>query len=203
MPLRRTKRSDGQHRPRWKDGSHAKVENTDAEQSRCNGFAFQPNLANEPLEKVQSLLELNDEQNVSTRDRPARTGADARIEESAANGGVRLALQPYGKRFKPRFPHHRIRGALTSRPPSGATRPLPGFFYKDSGAIPAVTESDILEPSEVFRKSMDYFSHSTKASGLLEKLAKEEPNTLACMHGSAWKGDGASLLRELGKSLFK
>jgi hypothetical protein len=107
MPLRRTKRSDGRQRPRWKDGSHAKVENTDAEHSGCDGLAFEPNPANEPLEKVQSLLELNDEQNVSTRDRPARTGADARIEGSVANGEVRLALRPYGRQNKLRFPHHR------------------------------------------------------------------------------------------------
>lgn len=102
MPLRRTKRSDGQLRPRWKDGSHANVENTDAEHSRCDGLAFEPNPTNEPLEKVQSLLDMNHELNVSTRDRPARTGADARIEESGANGEVRLATQPYGRRFKPR-----------------------------------------------------------------------------------------------------
>ena len=107
MPLRRTKRSDGRHRPRWKDGSHAKVENTDAEQSRCDGLALQSNTFNEPLETVQSLLELNDELNVSTRDRPAKTGADARIEESEANGEVRLALRPYGRKFKLRFQHHR------------------------------------------------------------------------------------------------
>ena len=87
MPLRRTQRSDGLKRPRWKDGSHFLVENTNAKQSRCDGPAFEPNTTNEPLETVQSLLELNDELNVSTRDRPARTGADARIEGSAANGG--------------------------------------------------------------------------------------------------------------------
>jgi flavorubredoxin len=81
---------------------------------------------------------------------------------------------------------------------------LCGDLFTQGGVdLPAVTDSDILEPSEAFRKSMDYFSHSTKATELLEKLADEEPNTLACMHGSAWKGDGASLLRELGKSLFK
>ena len=33
---------------------------------------------------------------VSTRDCPAKAGADARIEESAANGEIRLALRPYG-----------------------------------------------------------------------------------------------------------
>jgi hypothetical protein len=107
MPLRRTKRSDGRHRPRWKDGSHAKVENTDAEQSRCDGLALESNTLNETLEKVQSLLDLNDELNVSTRDRPARTGADARIEGSVANGEVRLALRPYGRKFTLRFPYHR------------------------------------------------------------------------------------------------
>ncbi len=107
MPLRRTKRSDGRKRPRWKDGSHANVENTDAEQSRCDGLAFESNTLNEPLVRVQSLLELNDELNVSTRDRPARTGADARIEGSGAKGEVRLASRPYGRKNKPRFPHHR------------------------------------------------------------------------------------------------
>ncbi len=81
---------------------------------------------------------------------------------------------------------------------------LCGDLFTQGGAdLPAVTESDILEPSEAFRKSMDYFSHSTKATELLEKLAREEPKTLLCMHGSAWKGDGASLLRALGKSLFR
>lgn len=37
-------------------------------------------VANEPLEAVQSLLEPNDELNVSTRVRAARTGADVPIE---------------------------------------------------------------------------------------------------------------------------
>ncbi len=104
MPLRRTKRSDGRQRPRWKDGSHANVENTDAKQSQCNGFAFEPNLLNEPFKRVRQMLGPNDERNVSTRDRPAKTGADARIEESEANGEVCLALQPYGRRFRLRFP---------------------------------------------------------------------------------------------------
>ena len=107
MPLRRTERSDGRKRPRWKDGSHAKVENTDAEQSRCDGLALEHDTLDEPLECVQSLLELNHELNVSTRDRPARTGADARIEESGAKGEVRLATRPYGRSFKQRFRYRR------------------------------------------------------------------------------------------------
>jgi hypothetical protein len=30
---------------------------------------------------------------------------------------------------------------------------------------------------------------------------REQPTTLACMHGSAWRGDGAKLLRELAIAL--
>jgi hypothetical protein len=32
---------------------------------------------------------------------------------------------------------------------------------------------------------------------MIERLANENPATLACMHGSVWKGDGARLLRTL------
>jgi hypothetical protein len=48
---------------------------------------------------------------------------------------------------------------------------------------------------------MDYFSHSTNTRQLIEHLAAESPATLACMHGSAWSGDGANLLRALGERL--
>ena len=69
-----------------------------------------------------------------------------------------------------------------------------------SGKV-AVTEGDILGPSEKFRKPMDYFAHAPQTSAILERLAAEEPATLACMHGSAWRGDGARLLRELAAVL--
>jgi flavorubredoxin len=75
------------------------------------------------------------------------------------------------------------------------------LFTQGGSQLPAVTESDILESSEAFRNGMDYFSHSRMAEDLLEKLAREQPTTLACMHGSAWKGDGASLLKALGETL--
>lgn len=67
----------------------------------------------------------------------------------------------------------------------------------------ALTEGDILGPSEEFRHAMDYFSHSKYAGALLEKLAQAQPRTLACMHGSAWTGDGAGLLRALSKELAR
>jgi hypothetical protein len=36
---------------------------------------------------------------------------------------------------------------------------------------------------------------------MLERLAAARPTTLACMHGSAWRGDGEKLLRALADSL--
>lgn len=73
------------------------------------------------------------------------------------------------------------------------------LFTQGGKDLPPIVESDILESSEAFRKSMDYFSHSRNAEELLKKLAGERPATLACMHGSAWRGDGAAMLTALGK----
>lgn len=65
----------------------------------------------------------------------------------------------------------------------------------------AITNGDILGPSEALRARLDYFSHTDRAPALLERLAARAPRALACMHGSAWEGDGAALLRELGAIL--
>ncbi|MBV9209120.1 MAG: MBL fold metallo-hydrolase, partial [Acidobacteria bacterium] len=76
------------------------------------------------------------------------------------------------------------------------------FTQPGTGAEP-LTESDILSPSEAFRHELDYFSHTRDARPMLERLAAANPNTLACMHGSAWTGDGATLIRALADELSK
>ncbi|SAK61722.1 beta-lactamase domain-containing protein [Caballeronia glebae] len=79
---------------------------------------------------------------------------------------------------------------------------LCGDLFTQGGAtLPALTTADILGPSEAFRRSMDYFSHTRDADAMFERLAQLEPTTLACMHGSAWSGDGAGLLRALAQSV--
>lgn len=79
---------------------------------------------------------------------------------------------------------------------------LCGDLFTQGGAdLPPLTESDILGPSEAFRHEMDYFSYTKNTRAMLERLASAEPATLACMHGSAWSGDGAMLLRALADSL--
>jgi flavorubredoxin len=74
------------------------------------------------------------------------------------------------------------------------------FTQGGAGEIP-VTEADILGPSEGFRGQMDYYAHTPATAAILERLAAERPQTLACMHGSAWRGDGAALLRALSAAV--
>ncbi len=100
-------RRDGRQRLRWKDGSHLAVENTHANESRWNEIVLEANHRIEPLITVPQVFQRSHEHEVSTRDRPARAGADARIEASAAMGEVRLALRPYGRNDKLRFGHVR------------------------------------------------------------------------------------------------
>jgi flavorubredoxin len=65
----------------------------------------------------------------------------------------------------------------------------------------ALTESDILAPSEAFRQQMDYYAHAPQTAATLVRLAQQKPRTLACMHGSAWRGDGGALLRHLAEAV--
>jgi len=79
---------------------------------------------------------------------------------------------------------------------------LCGDLFTQPGADhPPVTEADILGPSEAMRQAMDYYAHAPNSRALLERLAALEPTTLACMHGSAWRGEGAGLLRALAEKL--
>jgi flavorubredoxin len=75
------------------------------------------------------------------------------------------------------------------------------LFTQPGTGDPPLVESDILGPSEAMRAEMDYFAHATRTAELLDKLAATAPTTLACMHGSAWRGEGAALLRALAQAL--
>jgi flavorubredoxin len=65
----------------------------------------------------------------------------------------------------------------------------------------ACTEGDVLGPSEAFRAQLDYYAHAPSTRQILEKVAATEPHLLACMHGSAFRGDGAALIRGLADAL--
>lgn len=107
---------------------------------------------------------------------------------------------------------HRLRWIDTPHLPHGwdcgylfdvSTRTLlcGDLFTRGGADHPPITETDILGPSEAFRAPLDYFAHSINTREMIERLAALNPATLACMHGSAWRGDGASLLRALAGAL--
>lgn len=77
-----------------------------------------------------------------------------------------------------------------------------GDLFTQNGAHhPPITEDDILGPSEAARQGLDYYANHQQTRPLLEKLAATHPQLLACMHGSAWRGDGHRLLLALADAL--
>lgn len=124
-------------------------------------------------------------------DRPPRALADGEVISLGAHRVCWIDA--------PHMPHAWECGYLNEE----VTRTLLcGDLFTQGGAgNPAITTADILGPSEAFRHRMDYFSYTRSTRPLLERLAATEPTTLACMHGSAWSGDGATLLRALADSL--
>ena len=124
-------------------------------------------------------------------DRPARVIAD----------GERVALGKHTVRWfdTPHLPHAWECGHLFDE--TTATLFCGDLFTQPGAEHPAVTESDILAPSEAFRRALDYFAHTKHAGEQLERLAQTQPKMLACMHGAAWRGDGGALLRALAESI--
>ena len=136
--------------------------------------------------QIGAMVSVND-----IADRPARGLADGEVLELG-----RHSLRWFDT---PHMPHGWDCGLMTEI----TTRTfLCGDLFTQGGAgeTPLV-ESDILGPSEAFRAPMDYYSHAPRTTAILERLAQERPTTLACMHGSAWRGDGAALLRALAGRL--
>lgn len=129
--------------------------------------------------------------NADALDRPPRALAD----------GEELAIGAHRVRWldAPHLPHAWECGYLMEE----KTRTLlcGDLFTQPGTGGTAMTTGDILGPSEAFRGAVDYYSHTKNAGALLARLAATAPTTLACMHGSAWQGDGAALLGALGEAL--
>lgn len=99
----------------------------------------------------------------------------------------------------PHLPHGWDCGYLFDR--TSRTLFCGDLFTQPGSGEKALTSDDILEPSEAFRRPMDYFAHARDTEALIAKLAALAPERLACMHGSAWQGDGAAMLRALGRAV--
>jgi len=115
--------------------------------------------------------------------------------------GEELALGRHHLRWfdTPQMPHGWDCGLLMDL--STRTFFCGDLFTQGGAGETALTESDILGPSEAFRAPMDYFAHAPQTSAILERIARQQPTTLAVMHGSAYRGDGGRLLRQLSAAL--
>jgi len=124
-------------------------------------------------------------------DRPPRALAD----------GEQLALGRHTLQWfdTPHVPHGWDCGLLMDA--STGTFFCGDLFTQPGHGERALTEADILGPSEAFRQPMDYFAHAPQTAATLARLAQQKPRTLACMHGSAWRGDGGALLRHLAEAI--
>jgi flavorubredoxin len=126
------------------------------------------------------MLSLND-----MADRPPRAMEDEPLDI----GGHVLRFLP-----TPHVPHNWESGLWFDETTSTL---FAGDLLTHVGAVPAVVESDLIEPAmaaeEMFRSS----SLGPDLVPTLHRLADLAPTTLALMHGSSYRGDGADQLRGL------
>ena len=123
--------------------------------------------------------------------RPARGFADG---EEFSIGSRRMKWL-----YTPHVPHGWDCGILFDT--STKTLLCGDLFTQPGSGMAPITESEILTASEAMRGMMDYYAHGTSTAAILERLASLEPSTLACQHGSAYRGDGAALIRELATTI--
>lgn len=129
--------------------------------------------------------------NGDTFDRPARALADGEV---VTTGAHRLRWLD-----TPHLPHGWECGYLFDE--TSRTLLCGDLFTQPGADNPPLTTGDILGPSEAMRAQLDYYSHTKNVRALVAHVAETRPTTLACMHGSAWQGDGARLLAELANAL--
>jgi flavorubredoxin len=71
------------------------------------------------------------------------------------------------------------------------------LFVQPGKAERPLISGDILAESEPYLRNVEYFASTSHTARTLNMLGELKPKTLACMHGSAWQGDGQRALAGL------
>lgn len=124
--------------------------------------------------------------------RPARGMAD----------GEELALGARKVRWldAPNLPHNWECGYMFDT--STRTLLCGDLFTHGGNDVAPVTEHEVLSAAEATRAAMPTsVAVERGARAILDKLARTEPTTLALMHGSSYRGNGAALLNGLADAL--
>ena len=169
-------------RLRWIGGSHFESDEFGA----LNQFLEAAPQATPFGAEIGVLTSINDFAN-----RPARGLADGEA--------LSLAGRTLQWIYTPHVPHGWDCGILFDE--STRTLLCGDLFTQAGGEVPPVTESEILSASEGMRGMMDYYAHATSTTPILERVASLNPQLLACQHGSAYRGNGSALLRELARRI--
>jgi flavorubredoxin len=78
---------------------------------------------------------------------------------------------------------------------------LCGDLFTHAGHGPAITEADVVGPALAAEQMFHAMSMAPNTRPVLERLAAFKPTTLALMHGSSFRGDGAAALNALADGL--
>jgi flavorubredoxin len=115
---------------------------------------------------------------------PVRIG-----EDPLDIGGHRLRFLP-----TPHVPHNWESGLWFDE----TTRTLlAGDLFTSLGDGPAIVETSLVEAALIAEDVFHHSSISPTIPATLRTLAELEPTTIACMHGSSFRGDGGAELRAL------
>jgi flavorubredoxin len=100
----------------------------------------------------------------------------------------------------PHVPHNWECGFLFEE--TASTLLCGDLFTHLGDALPPVTDGEVLGPAmAAHRAGMSGMGLERNARAVIEKLAATNPRTLALMHGSSFRGDGAAMLRGLADAL--
>jgi flavorubredoxin len=135
--------------------------------------------------EVACMVSLND-----LADRMPRVLAD---DEVVDLGGARVRFLA-----TPHVPHGWEAGVFMEET-SGTL--LCGDLLAHFGNGPAITETDVVGPALAAERMFHAMSMAPNTGAVLERLAALQPQTLAIMHGSSFRGDGAKALRALAAGL--
>jgi flavorubredoxin len=99
----------------------------------------------------------------------------------------------------PNVPHNWECGYLFE----GATRTLlSGDLITQPGADgPPLTDNDIVGPAVAMEKGMSAYAYARGSRAHFERLAALEPTTLACMHGSSYRGAAGKALLDFAAAI--
>ncbi|MCC9604290.1 MBL fold metallo-hydrolase [Blastopirellula sp. JC732] len=77
-------------------------------------------------------------------------------------------------------------------------------LFHHFGDVAALTENDLIAPTHQAMQTLQqgplagYMPYTRQTEGVLHQLAKLQPETLAVMHGSSYRGECGQLLTDLG-----